>query len=372
MKYSFFLTFFLSTLLSFSQSKLSNSEEDCEFTLPWTCDECTFNWTGECLNNLPEGIGVLIVYHGSDEIMRYEGEMENGAFNGEGYYKDGMNELEGSFENGNFIDNNPYALQRNAIIDTMSFNDTKDWELKSQYTKQIDNLHFTFPSNGYGYENRDALLKECVDAFNANCKIIKDPDYTEFTQIIFVDSKKEMLLHSGLYIKGGAANIFRRTVHMVVFDNGNEKDKRTNPPIKHEIMHMVSMTAWGPPPFNVTWLNEGLATYAANNCSGYSVSELYRFFLEKNMLASSDSLSNNFYQIEEMIGYHQSACIVEYLMETYGIEKLEELWKNGLTRFESIYGLSFAQLVINLNKHILKKHPVVPKIDWVVFREGCK
>lgn len=372
MKYSFFLAFFLATQFSFGQSKLSNAAEDCEFTLAWTCDECTFKWTGECLNKSPEGIGVLTVYHGSDEIMRYEGEMKNGAFNGEGYYKDGMNEIEGMFDNGNFIDNNPFEQQRNAIIDTLSFNKTREWEQKSQFTKQIDNLYFSFPSKGYGFENRDKLLQECVEAFSANCKIIKDPDYTEFTQIIFVDSKNEMLLQSGLFIKGGAANIYRRTIHMVVFDNGIESEKRTNLPIKHEIMHMVSMTAWGIPPNNVTWLNEGLATYAANNCSGYTVSELYRFFLEEKMLISVDSLSNNFYHTEEMIGYHQSACIVEYLIDNYGLEKLEALWKNGMTNFDSIYGLSYSQLEKNLNEHILKKHPKVAEINWSVLSKGCK
>lgn len=372
MKYSLFLAFLVSIQFSFGQSKISNSAKDCEFTMPWTCDECTFSWTGECLNNQLEGNGVLIVFHGEEEIMRYEGEIENGLFNGEGSYQDEMTQLDGMFENGNFVDTNPYALQRNAIIDTISFNKTKDWELKSQYTKQIDNLYFSFPSEGYGHENREKLLKECVDAFNENCKIIKDPEYTEFTSIMFVDSKAEMLLHSGLFIKGGAANIYRRTIHMVVFDNGDESEKRTNPPIKHEIMHMVAMTAWGIPPNNVTWLNEGLATYAANNCSGYSVSEIYRYFLENKMLVPMDSLTENFYHIEEMIGYHQSACIVEYLIEKYGIEKLEELWKNGFTNFESIYGLSFSDFEIALNKFIIQKHPKVPEFEWSVFREGCK
>lgn len=372
MKYSLFLAFLLSVQFSFGQSTLTSPKSDCQYTMQWTCDECTFNWTGDCTNNLLNGQGILTVFHESTEIMRYEGGMENGVFNGEGKYRDEMNQMEGTFKNGYFVDNSPLAQKRNAIIDTLAFNKTTEWELKSQITKQMDNLYFTFPAEGYGYKNREMFLKQCVDAFSENCKMINDPEYTEFTRIMFVDSKEQMLLHSDLYITGGVANIHSRSIHMLVSDKGSESEKRTNPPIKHEIMHMVSMTAWGPPPPNVTWLNEGLATYAANNCSGYTVSEIYRFFLEKKMLLSIDTLANNFRQTKEMISYHQSACIVEYLIKNFGIEKFEIFWKNGYSSFEPIYGISYAQLVLDLNKHIMKEHPIAPAIDWSVLKEGCK
>jgi hypothetical protein len=51
MKYltiSFALLF--SATCCYSQSKLTEPESGCEFALPWTCNECIFNWTGSCVD----------------------------------------------------------------------------------------------------------------------------------------------------------------------------------------------------------------------------------------------------------------------------------------------------------------------------------
>ncbi len=372
MKHFFFVIFLISTQLCFGQSELSTPESDCKFVLPWTCDVCTFNWSEDCVNNLPSGTGILTVFHGDDEIMRYEGEMENGKFNGSGVYHDGMNDWKGMFENGNFVNTNSLIETGTTMIDTTSFNETADWEQKNIITKQIDNLYFTFPSEGYAYDNREIYVEQCIDAIKANSKIINVPEFTEFTKIKFVDSKKEMLLYANLFISGGAVNIWTRSAHMMVSDEGTESEKRIKPPIKHELMHMVSMTAWGAPPQNNNWLNEGLATYAANSCSGYTVAEIYRYFLEENMLISIDKLTSNFYQTEEMIGYHQSAYIVEYMISNYGLQKFEAIWKSGFSSFESIYGIPFSQMEATINKQIIELYPIAPEIDWIVLKKGCK
>jgi hypothetical protein len=357
----------------FAQSELTSPKTDCKYVLAWTCNECTFNWTGDCIDKLPSGNGILTVYLEEEEIMRYEGDMKNGKFEGSGSYRDGMNQFEGEFENGSFVDNNPHALRRKAMIDTTAFNKTKDWELKPTITKQIDNLYFTFPADGYAFDNRDLLVKKCIDAIEENCQLINDTSYTEFTRIRFVKSKEEMLLHADLYVGGGMVNIWTRSIFMMATNESkNEEENLTNPPIKHEMMHMVSLTEWGMPPSNNTWLNEGLATYAANDCSGYSVAEIYRYFLEADLLISIDSLTNNFYQTAEMIGYHQAGYIVEYMITNYGIPKFEKLWKNGFSSFETIYGFPYSQLEKDLNKHIVELYPVPPAIDWEILRKGCK
>jgi hypothetical protein len=367
MKYFFFVIFFTAIQFCFGRSELSTPESDCKFVLPWTCDVCTFNWTGECVNNLPSGEGVLTVFHEEEVegIMTYEGEMENGKFNGSGIYHDGMNDWEGMFENGNFIQT------RNAMIDTISFNETAGWEQKNLMTKQIDNLYFTFPSEGYAYDNREIYVEKCIDAIKANSKIINVPEFTEFTRIKFVDSKEDMLLYAGMLTGGGIANIWTRSVYFMISDEGVEETKELiKGPIKHEIMHMVAMTAWGMPPQNNYWLNEGLAAYAANNCSGYNVAEIYRYLLEENMLIPIDLLTSDFYKEEEMVAYHQSAYIVEYMISNYGIEKFEEFWKNGFSSFESIYGFSFSQMEAEINKSILETYPKPATIDWENFKNG--
>ncbi|MGB0177145.1 MAG: hypothetical protein ACPF9D_08260, partial [Owenweeksia sp.] len=92
-----------------------------------------------------------------------------------------------------------------------------------------------------------------------------------------------------------------------------EAKKIIKPPIKHELMHMMSNTLWGYPPTDMYWMNEGFAALAEDNCNGYRVSEIYRYMLENDYLYPMDSLTADFYATDEMIGYHQAAYITQYL-----------------------------------------------------------
>jgi len=361
------LVFFLSSTAGFTQSFLTDSVSGCHYVLPWTCSECTVSWTGKCQDNLPEGEGILTVHYENNEIMRYEGEMKNGNFNGYGSYRDGMNQIEGNFKNGTIIQD------QHPSVKDLSFNKTVEWEEKKTITKEINNLYFTFPSEGYAFKNRNSLIEEALDAIESNCALINETNYDEFTKIWFLKSKQEMQFHTSLFASG-ASNLWTRSVYVVINleDESTEDAVIIKPPIKHELMHMVSMTKWGPPQQNVTWLNEGLATYAENNCNEFTVEQIYRYFLEKDMLISMDLLSTNFYAHEEMIAYHQSAYIVQYLITNYGIDKFKRLWQNGISIFEDIYSVSTAQMIEEINKKLIEQSPTVPNIDWDTFKEGCK
>lgn len=97
------IVFLLSTTVSYSQSLLIDKTTACKFTLPWNCDDCTMNWSGDCKDSLPNGKGVLSVFYESEEVMKYDGNMISGYFDGVGSYQDAMNQLEGYFKEGNFL-----------------------------------------------------------------------------------------------------------------------------------------------------------------------------------------------------------------------------------------------------------------------------
>jgi len=139
-------------------------------------------------------------------------------------------------------------------------------------------------------------------------------------------------------------------------------------------MHQISNVKWGYlwDNFEMDWMNEGLATLAENNCNDFNVEQIYRYLLEEDMLISIDSLSNDFYGHEEMIAYHQSAYIVQYLIDLYGIEKFKELWKSESSNFEDVYEVPFSQMEIEINKNVLETYPKTTDIDWDTFKEGCK
>jgi len=154
------------------------------------------------------------------------------------------------------------------------------------------------------------------------------------------------------------------SVFMVVNDS-------VNPPIKHELMHLIATTKWGYPHPSTTWANEGLATYASNNCGYHNVAELYRYFLDNDMLIKMDDLSNDFYSYPEMIAYHQAGYIVQYLIEHYGISKFKMLWQKGMNAFEAIYGIDYITVENAIKSTIKQVYETTPNINWDVLKTGC-
>ena len=249
------------------------------------------------------------------------------------------------------------------------------WQLQKQVTKEIDNLSFTFPSSGYAYDNRDAFVEECIEAIKSDCALLELPNYTELIKIRFVSSREEMHELTGMQASG-LSNCWTKEVHLVanIEEEKNEGENLVKPPIKHELMHQISNVKWGYlwDNFEMDWMNEGLATLAENNCNDFNVEQIYRYLLEEDMLISIDSLSNDFYEHEEMIAYHQSAYIVQCLIDLYGIEKFKELWKSESSNFEEVYEVPFSQMEIEINKNVMETYPKTININWDIFKEGCK
>jgi len=239
------------------------------------------------------------------------------------------------------------------------------WEKEGQVLKSIANINFNFPDHGFAFESRNDLIDECFDAMQSDIQIIDLDEFTDTIRIRFLKTRNDMNVLTGMYATG-MAYPHNKTLYVVA-----DSSEKVKPPIKHELMHLIAMLEWGYPHNTSTWINEGLATYAEDNCNGYSVSEIYRYFLDTDQLIHVDSLTTDFYHQPEMVGYHQSAYVVEYLLNNYSINQFKRLWKEGFDSFESIYSVSFHEMQKELDKSILKEHPEVPNIDWETFKEGC-
>ncbi|MCZ4410661.1 peptidase MA family metallohydrolase [Cryomorphaceae bacterium 1068] len=237
------------------------------------------------------------------------------------------------------------------------------WEVEKRLTKTVDNLSFSFPSEGYAYDKRDIFVKECMDALKENCARIELSEYTDPIKITFLNSREEMEEEVGMAASGWT-NTWTREIHIVATD-------QFSPPIPHELLHMIAMTTWGYPHEDLIWINEGLATTTEDFCNGFTVGEIYRYLLEEDLLLSIDSLTGDFHGQPSIISYHQSAHLVEYLITNHGLQKFEELWKTGFTAFEEIYAISFAQLAEEVKEQTIATYPTPVSIDWEVFQEGC-
>lgn len=242
-------------------------------------------------------------------------------------------------------------------------NENDGWNKVGQVEKTIKNINFTFPDSGFAFENKKKLIEESFDAMKADSELIK-LKFNDTIFIRFLNAREEMLPLTATTASGSAWPHIN-TLYAV----SNENSK---PPIKHELMHLIAMLEWDYPPSSTTWMNEGLGTFAENNCIGRNVAEIYRYLLETDRLIQMDSLTSDFYKQPEMIAYHQSAYIVEYLLANYSIEKFEKLWKSGFSKFEEIYGLSFDKVKSDYEKELKKRYPSAPRIDFERFNEGCE
>jgi hypothetical protein len=226
-------------------------------------------------------------------------------------------------------------------------------------------ISYLFVEKSFALSKKDTALLLCENAIIKGLSIIEEKEFTTKYKIPFINSDDEMEKYAGGRTYGGKVDPFSKIMYIRFTQDEIG-------PITHEIMHMVAVSAWGFPPNNSFWINEGLATYAANYCSGYTVEELYAFFIYKDMLFSIDSLTTDFFKNNDMIAYHQIAYIVQHLIEIYEIEKLKELWQSGINDFERIYGFTFSKLEADIKEILSDKYATPPSINWDIVGKGCE
>ena len=237
----------------------------------------------------------------------------------------------------------------------------ENWNKIVTESKTINNITYIFPSE-VEIPRRELAIEECQKSIEENLKLIEETEFNNKMDIEFLKSKKEMLKYGGMAAQG-LAYPDRDVFFTLLKDKGS--------PIKHEMMHMITMYKWGTPPYSTTWMNEGLATYSGGTCSKYSLEEIYKYYIQSNKLISMDKLSEDFYENPDMIAYTQSAYICKFLIDNYGISKFKELWKSGYEKLNEIYGIDSQTLENTLKDYINKKYPKDIDFDWEEFNKGC-
>ena len=237
----------------------------------------------------------------------------------------------------------------------------ENWTKIVTETKTINNITYYFPSE-VEIPRRNLAIVECQKAIEENLKLVGETEFNNKMDIEFVKSRKEMLKYTGLGAQG--MSFPDRDVFFTLL-------KDTGSPIKHEMMHMITMYKWRTPPTSSTWMNEGLATYSGGTCSKYSLEEIYKYFIQSNKLISMNKLSEDFYESPDMIAYTQSAFISKFLIENYGISKFKELWKSGYEKLNEIYGFDSQSFEQTMKDYINRKYPTNINFNWEEFNKGC-
>ncbi len=233
------------------------------------------------------------------------------------------------------------------------------WEDQCKSSKTVGNLRFTFPSE-VPVDERLRYIDRNLKCVSECLTLVEETIFTDSIEVEFLQSRAEMGKYLG-WPASGMAYPDRKTMFCIVADKT---------PVKHEWMHMITMLKWGEPSPSLTWMNEGLATYA-DRCSPYSNEEIYAYFLRNGKLIPTEGLVHQFYEQNDVISYFQSAYLVEYLLGKYGITKFRELWKSDITRFDKVYGLSMTELTDEIAEKFHKEHPGTITFDWELFEKGC-
>jgi hypothetical protein len=139
MKVVYSVLFVFTLTFSYGQSLLTDSITGCKYLLPWDCAPCSLSWTSDCLDNLPEGNGVLTVSYGDQQIMRYQGSMKNGKLDGFGHYVDSQNKLNGYFKNDAFLGSDTLAINfiEEFEKNTIAIVDSKDIYVSDGDSKEL-------------------------------------------------------------------------------------------------------------------------------------------------------------------------------------------------------------------------------------------
>jgi len=125
---------------------------------------------------------------------------------------------------------------------------------------------------------------------------------------------------------------------------------------KHEIAHLfVHWTAGNNVP---AWLNEGLAVWSQNDPGREYLGSLERAIRNDDLLLVRGMDSFPGKPDETILAYGQSYSLVKYLIDTYGGEKLRQVFEsirdgNGASQgIQRVYGLTLDELDAAWRKHV--------------------
>ena len=128
--------------------------------------------------------------------------------------------------------------------------------------------------------------------------------------------------------------------------------------LKHELTHEIATNLWGPAEH---WLEEGLANFAVDNKSSLMKRQclgmmMNRQWIPLKKLVNAEWESSNFSPDDT---YPELGGFVEYLYETYGVAKLQKVWKGGSKSIRKVYGKRLSKLESDYRSDLIKHRPEV-------------
>jgi hypothetical protein len=197
-------------------------------------------------------------------------------------------------------------------------------------------LRVLVQAGGAAAAHAQQLRESAVAAFESAFALLEETPPDVPFWIIYVDSRLEMQRLVGRPAGGFADGVARAAANVATVDG--------RAPDRHEIMHVAAAVAWGVPAAPWAWINEGLATYAPRECAGAGLHSLAAALVEAGAAVPLDRLIHDFWNVDEVGAYVQSASLVGYIREAFGIGAVRAIWQEGHAALPEVTGTDIDSL----------------------------
>jgi hypothetical protein len=188
------------------------------------------------------------------------------------------------------------------------------------------------------------------EAIARDLSMLGDTTLPGHLRVFYVSSRAEMKTIAGGAYSGKSDAAALGVV--LVAANG------WRPAHRHEIMHVLSLRAWGYPGTNAwtdpaptpaiwrqgAWLREGLAAAAEQLCGAYTYRGFAAQMQTEGQLFPLDTLRDAFDRPDDLATYVQAGSLVQYLLQRFGEPRFRELWRDAGRDVQRIYGESAASI----------------------------
>ena len=147
------------------------------------------------------------------------------------------------------------------------------------------------------------------------------------------------------------------------------------PPLRHEVMHLLSGRLWGPPA--LMWMAEGTGTLITRECGGQELGAIAAELSREGRLVPLDTLWHHFNAGWETGAIYsiEAASLIDYIERVYGRAQLRALWQADRDdQIERILGVHVATLEREWRATVTRSTPSPPWTE--VFRRiavaGCR
>jgi hypothetical protein len=185
-----------------------------------------------------------------------------------------------------------------------------------------------------GFINSNSLhLKQSIEIYRADIlKMMQEKEYTPKIEAFFFSIKNE--LNANLKTLAEAISFPKDNTAAFIFSRNFDSYSR------HELSHIISINLWGN---SALWIEEGFATLTDESFQRVDFHKQTKNMLNTKDYIPIENLFDNFKQYNRnWYKYVETASLLKFILEKYGIKGLKEVWKSKTL---SIHGKSASVLV---------------------------